>query len=266
MQRLGQHFLSNDLVLRKIVGALALESGGLVIEIGPGRGALTIPLAAACNAAGCDLVAIEKDASLASALVVQFAPMAATEIVQGDALKVLPSVIATAAKKRKDYLVVGNIPYYITGKLLRILSETTIKPQQCLLMVQREVAERMCAVAPAMNRLSASVQFWAEAKIIAMVPRQDFTPPPKVDSAVVLLAKKSVPLPIAPERYYRAARAVFSQPRKTILNNISAAMTGIPKSEIETLLEKAKIKPENRPQDLSIEQIAAIARTMGITL
>ena len=266
MQKLGQHFLNNDEVLKKIIGGLELSDGSLVIEVGPGRGALTIPLITACQAAQCRLVAIEKDVKLAAALATDFPTTAEVEIVQGDALELLPIIIAEAAKKSEDYLVVGNIPYYITGKLLRILSEAETKPRECVFMVQREVAERMCATAPAMNRLSASVLFWADTKVIAAVPKKDFTPPPEVDSAVILLTRRNAAPNIDPEKYYHAIRTLFAQPRKTILNNMSAAMEGITKESVELSLKKININPEDRPQNLSVEEIAAIAATMGITL
>jgi len=128
-----------------------------------------------------------------------------------------------------------------------------------VLMVQREVAERICATAPTMNRLSASVQFWADAKIIAAVPKKDFVPPPNVDSAVILLSKKPEQPTIDADRYYCAVRAAFSQPRKTILNNISASKNDVPRQEIEILLKKLGIKPDGRPQDLSVGELAAIA-------
>jgi 16S rRNA (adenine1518-N6/adenine1519-N6)-dimethyltransferase len=268
MQKLGQHFLNNDLVIKKIIAAMELEKNNTVIEIGPGRGALTIPLAAACEAAQCRLVAIEKDAALADALTNALAKtkLGALEVVTGDALKVLPSVIASATNTTKgadsSYRVVGNIPYYITGKLLRILSETEEKPSRCVLMVQREVAARMCATPPEMNRLAASVQFWADAEIIAEVPRSDFIPPPNVDSAVVALTTKTAKPAMDADRYYKTVRAVFAQPRKTILNNILAANEQKSKSEIETFLKGVEVEPGARPQDLSIEQLAAIARVL----
>jgi len=263
MQKLGQHFLNNATVIKKIIGAVEFEKGSIVIEIGPGRGALTVPLAAACTTAQCHLIAIEKDAVLANVLAAELAreKIKGIEIVMGDALKLLPKAIATAtgANEHYRYAVVGNIPYYITGKLLRIISEAATKPQQCVFMLQREVAERICAAPPAMNRLAASVQFWADAKIITAVPKEDFIPPPKVDSAVIVLTEKSGTPPIDTDRYYQTVRAVFAQPGKTILNNVSASKKDLPKYEAEARLKKLGIMPGSRPHDLSVAQIAAIA-------
>lgn len=256
--------MDNDTVVKKIVGALDLKKEIAVIEIGPGRGALTFPVADACRAAGCRLVAIEKDPALANGLARAIAEseIGAVEIITGDALNILSAAITDATKTDQDYSVVGNIPYYITGKLLRILSETEIKPRQCVFMVQKEVAERICAEPPTMNRLAASVQFWADAKTIAVVPKKDFIPPPEVDSAVIVLTKKSRGATSDADRYYRTVRALFAQPRKTILNNISASKPGLPKHETEMILKKIGVAVHGRPQDLSVEKITALARAL----
>jgi 16S rRNA (adenine1518-N6/adenine1519-N6)-dimethyltransferase len=282
MQKLGQHFLKNDLVIKKIIAALALRAGDSVIEIGPGHGELTVPLLNACVAAGASLAVIEKDSQLTDSLRKKFMEgKEKIEIIQGDALTILAETIAkiqqdAAIKKLK---LVGNLPYYITGKLLRVISELEAKqmPERCVFMVQREVAERIIATPPAMNRLAASVQFWADVKIIAHVPRTDFLPPPKIDSAVIaltLLIRTDLSLPetkfstrtlIDSAQYYRVMHDIFAQPRKTLLNNLAAITnkkmpTKTPKEEIILQLEKLGIDPEVRPQNLSIEQIIAIAK------
>ncbi len=194
-------------------------------------------------------------------------------IIEGDALKLLPEIVAQLPREAR-YKIVGNIPYYITGKLLRVVSELEYAPERVIVLIQEEVAERICAAPPAMNRLAASVQFWADATIIARVPRNDFSPPPKVDSAVIVLKnnflaknavrdrkiKASVQHAIEPTRYYKTVRAIFAQPRKTLLNNLSViAGKGVTKEHIITHLQKIGIDPAARPQDLSIEQIIAIA-------
>ena len=167
------------------------------------------------------------------------------------------------------YKIVGNIPYYITGKLLRTISELDHKPERTVLLIQKEVAERICAVPPAMNRLAASVQFWADAEIVAPVPRCDFSPAPEVDSTVIVLKTKDTRQNSAapggnvvePALYYRAVRGIFAQPRKTLLNNLSAmAAKGISKDQIVEQLQKIGVNHTARPQDLGIEQIIAIAK------
>jgi 16S rRNA (adenine1518-N6/adenine1519-N6)-dimethyltransferase len=284
MQKLGQHFLKNAAILRKLVDAIALTDGDRVIEIGPGHGELTTPLVHAARGKHCEIFCIEKD----HALIDELEKFAAKEnaatinaasnnanigsrvaIIEGDALKALPELIfknITRAKK-SHYKIVGNIPYYITGKLLHTISELEYKPERIVLLIQKEVAERICAAPGAMNRLAASVQFWADAEIIAHVPREDFSPAPEIDSAVIVLnikifAEKSVRgRNLDPTLYYRAVRAIFAQPRKTLLNNLSAAAgKTVLKNNIYTQIKKIGINPDARPQDLNIDQISSIAR------
>ncbi len=273
MQKLGQHFLRNTAVLEKIVGALALEDGDCVIEIGPGHGELTTPLAAAAHNKHCEITCIEKD----HALIEDLKTLATNadvniNIIEGDALKLLPKFPATK--------IVGNIPYYITGHLLRVISELDQKPKRVALLIQKEVAERICAAPPEMNRLAASVQFWANATIIAHVPRKDFSPPPEVDSAVILLENKEFYAIATPDTtpaildgapaidaalYYRAVRGIFAQPRKTLLNNLSSSASETrAKGDIIEQLKKIGIDPVARPQNLNIGQIIAIAKNIFI--
>jgi 16S rRNA (adenine1518-N6/adenine1519-N6)-dimethyltransferase len=285
MQKLGQHFLKNTAVLEKIVAALALTDGDRVIEIGPGHGELTIPLVATARKNSGAVVCIEKDRSLVPALteLSEKEGGGILSIIEGDALKLLPEVAGRFAATEAShtagagdlshYKIVGNIPYYITGKLLRVISELEHKPTRTVLLIQKEVAERICAAPPDMNRLAASVQFWADARIVAQVPRHDFSPPPEVDSAVVVLESKSTAQKSEVRGahtttsidsalyYYRAVRAIFAQPRKTLLNNLSASTGGtMTKGIIIEELKKLGIDSASRPQDLGIKQIVAIAQ------
>ncbi|HUC31705.1 MAG TPA: 16S rRNA (adenine(1518)-N(6)/adenine(1519)-N(6))-dimethyltransferase RsmA [Candidatus Paceibacterota bacterium] len=272
MQKLGQHFLKNAAVLEKIVGALALADGERVIEIGAGHGELTAPLALAARKCNGTIISIEKDYALISALteLSQKETPGLLSIIEGDALKLLPEIVAAEVLSAKEprYKIVGNIPYYITGKLLRTISELEYKPERTVLLVQKEVAERICAAPPAMNRLAASVQFWADAAVVATVPKKDFSPPPEVDSAIVVLKTKSstgksmvTPPAIEPALYYRAVRSIFAQPRKTLLNNLSVITgSGTPKDKLAEQLKEIGVDPAARPQDLNVEQITAIAK------
>lgn len=178
-------------------------------------------------------------------------------VVEGDAVETLPQ-IASSLPPKTPWKLAGNIPYYITGKLLRVISELKDKPELSVLMIQREVAERMCAAPPRMNRLAASVQFWADANMVAVVPKSDFSPPPEVDSAVVIL-KTKVPAAIDQEQYYKTVRAVFSQPRKKISNNLMGAVNPKGKGAIEAILKKLGIDPGLRPQNLTTRDIEGIA-------
>ena len=266
MQKLGQHFLKNTAALEAIAEALEIKSGEVIIEIGPGHGELTVFLARAAERSGGKVVCIEKDHSLIAPLtaLAEKEKLGLVTIIEGDVLKLLPDVVTAQLGRHSQYKIVGNIPYYITGKLLRVISDLESKPEQTVLLVQKEVAERICAAPPHMNRLAASVQFWAEPTIHAFVPRKDFSPPPAVDSAVIILAGKenflkNVP-PVLPAHYYRAVRTIFAQPRKKLLNNLmESTADGVKKEDVIVHLQKIGVDPGARPQNLGIDQIVAIA-------
>ena len=254
MKKLGQHFLTNKTKLQKIVGALDLRADDSVIEIGPGHGELTNELR--IKNYELKIIAIEKDEELVRYLQEKFAQDKNIEIIEGDILKILPEF----AKSRK---IVGNIPYYITGHLLRIIGELKNKPSLVVLTVQKEVAERICAPSQTntgkkgrMNLLAASVQFWAEPEIIDYIPKTDFQPQPEVDSAIIKLAIGNQSLANSKD-YYELIKIIFKQPRKTILNNLRA--TNKTKEEIIKILGELKTNPADRPQNLSVEQIKELA-------
>jgi 16S rRNA (adenine1518-N6/adenine1519-N6)-dimethyltransferase len=257
---LGQHFLQNAHVKEKIIAAIDAQKNETIIEVGPGHGELTRPLAEVCLTKGAHLVAIEKDRKLAHELGTMIHEPR-IEIIHGDVLKVLGSWSSV----RSSFKIVGNIPYYLTGHLLRIISELNHRPLQCVFMVQKEVAKRMSAGIGEMNRLAASLQYWADVKILIAVSKEDFSPPPKVDSAVVVLNRKPRPASADAERYFAALRALFAQPRKTILNNLASRELRVVNSGgklnkelIADNLGKLGISPNSRPEGLSIEQIAKI--------
>jgi len=224
-----------------MIAALDIRKGDTVIEIGPGKGALTEPLWNACREKNSFFIAIEKDGSLGDEIKSKFPGI---DVRTGDALKILPDLPHVPSTK-----IIGNIPYYITGKLLRLLGDAPKKPRS-VLMLQKEVALRLTAVPPRMNRLAAMVRGWADAEIIAEAPREWFAPPPEVDSAVVLLTPhgKVADLP----RYFRTAALLFKQPRKTIMNNLRGHSS---REKITALLAQMGIEPEDRPQDLDVEDI-----------
>jgi 16S rRNA (adenine1518-N6/adenine1519-N6)-dimethyltransferase len=236
-----------------------------------------MPLAQICMEKKARLVAVERDERLADELRASLdaAGAEAVEIVSGDVLDVLPAVISKHRNiKTSKFIIVGNIPYYITGHLLRIVGELDPRPEACVFMVQKEVAERIVATPPDMNRLAASIQIWGEPKIIAKVPRGSFIPPPKVDSAVIVIKTKTGGAPVDMKRYYSAMHALFAQPRKTVLNNLMSyelgAMSydgektgrGIEKKDIEAKIREIGIDPGARPQNLLIESIVSIAKSL----
>ncbi len=275
-KKLAQHFLTNRAVIKKIIAAIDPQKGEVIIEIGSGHGELTLPLAGVCARTGCRVIAIEKDLGLAKALELRIQDLKENvQIVHADAIKFIPSIPKSyvpsssargarlpdgqgSAFGGESYKLVGNIPYYITGYLFRVLGELEKKPLRCVFMVQKEVAERLVREPHQMNRFAASVQFWAEIKMLRTVPRENFSPPPRVDSAIVKLETRGERKGIAGEEYYRAVRIIFQQPRKTISNNLRSGYKKEKNLVLDTL-KKIGLRGDIRPQNLSVEDILRIA-------
>ena len=240
---LGQHWLKDPEILADIAEAAELTSDDVVLEIGPGLGTLTSRLLARANS----VTAVEFDANLARKLPGQFPGKKLTvvnqDILQFD-LNQLP----------KNYKVVANVPYYITSKIVEKLMTAENKPSIAVLLVQKEVAERIAAEAGNMSVLSVSVQIFAEAELDIEVPRQFFTPPPKVDSQVVVLRIRDNPLITSEYQrdFFRIVKAGFSAKRKKLRSSLSGGL-GIDKSVAEELLKNAGISPDARAEDLAIE-------------
>ena len=255
-------------MLRAIAEAVELHPGETIIEIGPGHGELTKKLALRCELLGvskrrCRIVAIEKDVRLAEQLQKKLADDPGVDIIQGDALHLLTEITKSYHLKPNTYAIVGNIPYYITGRLLRILGELDERPSRIVLTIQKEVAERICAEPPHMNKLAAIVQFWAEPKILRIVPRSAFRPEPDVDSAIIVLStKQTTPKTIGFPAYVETARRLFAQPRKTVLNNLRASA---PASDVVRALQAVGVAPDLRPQDLAVQTITDIATRLAKT-
>lgn len=244
---LGQNFLQDPYALEKIVAAAEILPTDTVLEVGPGLGALTRYLAAAAQ----HVVAVELDGSLLPVLREVLTGYAQITILHGDILKMpMAEVIPTA-----DYLVVANIPYYITSALLRHLLESAPRPRRVVLTVQKEVAQRICASPPDMSLLSLSVQVYGTPRVAALIPAGAFHPVPKVDSAVVRMDLS--PAPFIPysllDTFFALAKAGFSQKRKTLRNSLSAGMRMSP-AETESLLRAAGIDPMRRAETLSLEE------------
>ncbi len=265
-KRLGQHFLSDPKIAAQIIGALAIKKNDVIIEIGPGGGFLTKELVKH----PVKVIAVEKDERLAENLR-QWAAAAGIknlEIVNGDALKEIKNQILKIKNAPLNLIdnlkIAGNIPYYITGKLLRIIGDLENKPALAVLTVQKEVAERICARPPKMNLLAAAVQFWAAPKIIGVIPAKHFHPVPKVDSAVIALITRAEPMTAQEkECYYKFIKAAFAQPRKTLLNNLAAGLK-IDKARAAEILKKSGLLPSVRPQDINLKTATGLSRVLKI--
>lgn len=232
---LGQNFLKNKGIVERIIKEANLKKQDVVLEVGPGEGVLTTELAKRVK----KVVAIEKDQRFVDLL--RSFNIKNLEVIKGDALKEKINF--------KNYKLIANIPYYITSPLIRKFLEGRSIPNEMILMVQKEVAKRICAKPPKMSLLAVSVQYYAKPEILFIVSRENFDPVPKVDSAVIRIT------PLFKQRndsFFKLVKAGFSNPRKQILNNLSK---GLDKSKEETasLLLENDIKPEKRAESLSIE-------------
>jgi len=244
---LGQNFLQDPLALVKIASVAEIQPKDTVLEIGPGLGSLTRYLALSAK----DVIAVELDPNLLPPLRAVLSSYPNVRIVHGDILKLSPKELIT----EKDYLVVANIPYYITSSLIRHLLESDPKPHRIVLTVQKEVAQRICASPGDMSLLALSVQVYGKPRIAARIPAGAFFPAPKVDSAVLNIDIYPSPL-IKPEfldTFFQLIKAGFSQKRKTLRNALSAGLRISP-AEAADLLARANIDPQRRAETLSMEE------------
>lgn len=249
-KNLGQNFLKDTRALDRIVEVLGVDSEDVVIEIGPGHGELTRRI---LSQKPKKLIAIEKDPRLISEFLEGLPESNALEIIEGDALTEFPKLVSYKLQTT-NYKLIGNIPYYITGYLLRIIGDLENQPSLIVLTVQKEVAERACAKPPKMNLLAASIGGWGQPEIVRYISKKSFKPSPKVDSAIIRIT----PLETSADReYYRFIKTLFSGPRKTILNNLRGL--GLPKEEIEKKLFSVVLEPKARPQDLKVEEIKKLS-------
>jgi 16S rRNA (adenine1518-N6/adenine1519-N6)-dimethyltransferase len=244
---LGQNFLVDESALHKIMAVAAVASDEDVLEIGPGLGSLTRYLAMAARS----VVAVELDARLIFPLKEVLSGFENVSLVQGDILSLDPAHLVA----RPEYLVVANIPYYITSALLRHLLEAERQPRRLVLTVQEEVAARICSLPGDMSLLSLSVQVYGEPSVKARIPAGAFYPAPKVDSAVIRI--DLYPQPYIPaswlDTFFRLAKAGFSQKRKTLRNSLAGGM-GWSAAEAAETLQRAGIHPQRRAESLSLDE------------
>ncbi len=268
---LGQNFLVDETHLDRIAAAADLSPTDVVLEIGPGLGTLTERLAAQAGS----VVAVELDDRLIELLRGRFADQPHVRIVHGDILELAPARLIVPQEppagqfdnrqfdnRQFNYKVVANLPYYITSAVLRHLLEAEVRPTLAVVMVQKEVAERICAQPGEMSLLAVSVQFYAAPRIVQRVPAGAFYPPPKVDSAVLRLDVYPQPAvrDVPPARFFQVVRAGFGQKRKQLANSLSAGLAR-PKPEVAAALAAAGIDPARRAETLSLAEwrLAALA-------
>jgi 16S rRNA (adenine1518-N6/adenine1519-N6)-dimethyltransferase len=261
---LGQHFLRDDGVAQRIIALVRPTRADLVVEIGPGKGALTAALASACGR----LLALEVDTALAASLQSRFGHLAHVEILTVDARAFDYSRLRA---RRPDasgrVLVVGNLPYSVAKAILMRVVEAGRAVDEMALMLQREVAERVAAVpgGRTYGSLSVLTQIACDVELSFAVPPGAFSPPPQVESAVVHLRVRSdPPVPIAdPRRFGLVVRAAFGQRRKSLANALAAGL-GLPVDRSRELVAAAGIDPIRRAETLSLADFARLAATEGI--
>ena len=243
----GQNFLVTESIYDKIVASAEIKSTETVVEVGPGLGFLTAKLAKKAS----KVIAVELDDRLAEVLRIAIDSQGVenVEIVNQDILKFNPENI-------DPYKIVANIPYNISSILLRNFLSAKNKPEVMVLMVQKEVAERIVAQAPDMNMLALSVQFFGQAKIIREVKAGNFWPEPKVDSAVIkITTRKTKYSPEDEKIFFRLAKIGFAAKRKMLKNNLCGGLKlkGEERKKIEEIFEKINFSSKLRAEDLSLE-------------
>ena len=259
---LGQNFLIDDNIVDKIVAGAGIGPSDKIIEVGPGIGTLTREMASRAEA----LMAVEIDKNLIPILTDTLGDYENVKIVNEDIIKADIRGLIDDNLDGGPVKLVANLPYYITTPIIMRLLEEDINVTDIVVMVQKEVAERMNAQPGGKDfgALSVAVQFYCDTEIVAKVPRHLFVPQPNVDSIVIALR-------VRPERKYRVdnedlffkvAKAAFGQRRKTLLNSI-ASMGNLSKDMVKEALEEAGIDPKRRGETLSLDEFANLSNVIG---
>lgn len=243
-KQLGQHWLRDEESLLAMCEAAGVTHEDTVLEVGPGLGTLTEKLLQI----GATVQAVEFDTDLIGGLQKRFGSNKKFSLQHQDIMRF------DLSRLPKGYKVVANIPYYLTSNLLRRLHESDNQYSKAALLVQKEVAERVCAAPGRMSLLSVSVQYYAHVSLGRLVPAELFEPAPKVDSQILCLTRRQAPMfpDIDEKRFFRLVRAGYSERRKMLRSSLSGGL-GISKTEAEELLTRAQIDPSRRPQTLSLD-------------
>lgn len=257
-KKFGQNFLINEQVVRGIAEKAQIGPGDLVLEIGPGIGTLTQALAET----GADVKSVEIDQSLLPVLAKTLEGYDNVEIVPGDVLK----IDLTEVTEHRPFTVAANLPYYITTPIIFALLEQNLPLKRLVVMVQKEVAQRMIASpgGKEYGPLSLALQYYSKPELAIPVPRTDFMPAPKVDSMVVVCEKREHPVvDVSPKLFFQVVRAAFSQRRKMLKTCLKTL--GLSTDEAVALLESSGIDPKRRGETLSMEEFGHLAKIYGET-
>jgi 16S rRNA (adenine1518-N6/adenine1519-N6)-dimethyltransferase len=253
--RLGQHFLTGQWAARKLAAAVSVRAGETILEIGPGKGALSRELLAK----GAKVVAVEKDEALVGQLAQTFAVEIASGklVVVGDDIRNFdPTTFGFAAR---GYVVAANIPYYITGEIIRQFLTAAVQPRAMALLVQKEVAERIIARDGKESILSLSVKAYGSPKLIAKVSRGNFSPPPSVDSAILLVddISKRFFSDVSEKEFFTVVRAGFASKRKFLANNLGGQFG---KENVLKAFIACKIDEKTRAENVHLNEWRHLAK------
>jgi len=251
---LGQNFLTSEAAVYKTVAAARIFPGEIVLEVGPGRGVLTKALLAA----GATVIAVEKDSRLISELSTTFKG----EIESGQLVlfekDILKSKPETLGLQKQNYKIVANIPYYITGQFLKKFLTSAHYPNTIVVLLQKEVVERIIALDKKESILSISVKAYGKPNKVTVVKRGSFSPAPNVDSAVIAIENISKDLfeNISEEKFFRVVRAGFAHKRKVLISNLTEIS---PREKVQEIFSKLGLNEKIRAEDLKIEEWKKIA-------
>lgn len=258
---LGQNFITNNDVIERIVDSSEIEDA-VVIEIGPGEGVLTEALANTAR----KVITVELDDRLIPRLQERFSEYDNVTIVHGDILHMNVQDLISQYAPTGKYKVVANIPYYITAPIIRLFLELSQAPMEIVLMVQKEVAERLTSKPGEMSILAVSAQYYADVEYLFTVPKEDFDPVPKVDSAIISLKVKSDPADRQDSKesdeFFRIVKIGFSAKRKTLVNNLANGLQR-DKQEIERMLVEQGFGQSVRAQELSVDNWMQLTRKLS---
>ena len=246
---LGQNFLKSKMALNKMIEAGEVNDADIVLEVGPGKGVLTEKLLLTAK----KVIAVEKDDRLISLLQEKFAPEITAgklEIIHDDILNIQQN---TLNLKSENYKIIANIPYYITGQFLRKFLETDCQPAKIVVMVQKEIAQRIVAHDKKENLLSISVKAFGAPKMVMKVDKENFSPAPKVDSAILSISNISKKFftdnKISEKYFFEILHAGFAHKRKMLISNLRALFPNI---NWEERFTSASISPKTRAEDLTL--------------
>lgn len=249
-KRLGQNFLIDQNILYKIIAAADLSARDTVLEVGPGLGILTLAIAKSVK----KIIAVEKDKQLSVILAGLLIKnhIKNVEIINQDILRYAPNIFS--------YKLVANLPYYLTSALIRKFLEIKFPPSEMILMIQKEVAKRICSQPPKMNLLAVATQFYGQPRIIAYVSKNSFWPKPKVDSAII----KIKPLNKRPalnftKQFFIIVKAGFAAPRKQLINNLIRGLK-ISRPKLENFLKNCGVSPQRRAETLTLKEWRRLAK------